>query len=239
MTTDRAAQPPDGGVDDWSPASLSARIQHTLIRADATRSDVERHCEECVEFGFDAAMVGGAWVPLAVAVLRGTGVKVASAVDFPGGSMSTAGKVAEARSLAHAGAVELDVMPAVGWLLSGDEAGFRDDLRAVVTAAAPASVKVMLELPLLSPDQRDRAVDLAVEAGVRWVKNASSSAVGIASPEEMRYLRGRVPPGVGVKGSGGIKHRAHAIALLEAGADLVGSSAGIAIVRGTDGATSY
>jgi deoxyribose-phosphate aldolase len=226
-------------VDCWSPAVLAARIQHTLIRPGATLDDLRRHCAECVEYGFDAAMVGGSWVSLATDVLAGTPVKVASAVDFPGGSMSTAGKVAEARALVAAGATELDVMPAIGRLLSGDEAGFLDDLRAVVEAAAPASVKVMLELPLLTPDQRDRAVDLAVEAGVGWVKNASSSAVGVATPADVRYLRLRVPERVRVKASGGIKTRAHAIALLEAGAALVGSSAGIAIVHGTDGVSSY
>lgn len=239
MTAEHQAQPVTAPVGGWTAALLAARIQHTLIRADATRDEVERHCAECVEYGFDAAMVGGAWVRVAAALLAGTRVKVASAVDFPGGTSSTAGKVAEARSLVAAGAVELDMMPAIGWLLSGDEAGFFADLRAVVDAAAPAAVKVMLELPLLPPEIRDRAVALAVEAGVGWVKNASSSAVGIASPDEIRYLRSRVPPAVGVKASGGIKRREHAIALLEAGADLVGSSAGLAIVDGTDGATSY
>jgi deoxyribose-phosphate aldolase len=230
-------EPRDVGV--WTPSAVAARIQHTLLRPDATRDDVERHCRECLEFGFDAAMIAGNWLPVGRRVLAGSGVKLASAVDFPLGIMTTAGKVAEARSLVEAGASELDIMVNVGWLRSGLDAEFRDDIARVVEAARPATVKVMLELPLLTPAQSDRAVDLAVDAGVRFVKNASSSAVGVASVEEIRYLRNRAPASVGVKASGGIKSWEHATELFEAGADLVGSSAGVAIVLRQAGAVSY
>jgi deoxyribose-phosphate aldolase len=204
---------------------VSARIQHTLIRTDATRDDVVRHCLECLEFGFDAAMVSGDWLPLASAL----GVKVASALDFPVAAMTTAGRVAEARALVSAGASEIDVGCKIGWLRSGLEHEFRDDLAAVVRSVRPVPVKVMLELPLLSPAQRERAVELAVDAGVAYVKNASSGAVGKATPEQIRFLRERVPDGVGVKASGGIDSYETAVALLAAGADLLGSSAGVAI----------
>lgn len=120
----------------------------------------------------------------------------------------------------------------VGWLKSGMDQGFLDDLRAVVLAARPAEIKVMLELPLLTEAERERAIALSVKAGVAWVKNASSGAVGPATPEQMRYLRERVPAHVRVKASGGIKTREHALVLLEAGAELMGTSSGIAIVTG-------
>ena len=214
----------------WTPALVAARIQHTLIRTDATRDDVMKHCRECLEHGFDAAMVGGDWLRLARAELAGTGVKVASALDFPVASMTRAGRLAEARALAEAGADEIDVGCKIGWLRSGREAEFRDDLAAVVRAAAPARVKVMLELPLLDPAQRERAVALAVQAGVAYVKNASSGAVGRATPEQIRFLRERVPIRVGVKASGGIGSYDTAVALLAAGADLLGSSVGVEIV---------
>jgi deoxyribose-phosphate aldolase len=207
-------------LSPWTPALVAARIQHTLIRTDATYEDVARHCREVHEHGFDAAMVGGDWVDVA----RRRGVKVASALDFPIASMSTVGRVAEAWALADAGAEEIDVGCKIGWLRSGRELEFREDLRAVVRAAAPAKVKVMLELPLLDPGLRERAVELAVEAGVAYVKNASSGAVGRATPEEIRFLRERVPASVGVKASGGIATFDHAVRLLEAGADLLGSS---------------
>jgi deoxyribose-phosphate aldolase len=207
---------------------ITSRIQHTLIRTDATRDDVLRHCREVHEFGFDAAMVAGDWVPVA----RATGVKVASALDFPIAAMTTAGRVAEACALVEAGASEVDVGCKIGWLRSGRDLEFRDDLAAVVRAAAPAKVKVMLELPLLDPTERELAVALAVEAGVHYVKNASSGALGPATPAEIRFLRERVPACVGVKASGGIDTYERAVALLEAGADLLGSSAGVAIVSG-------
>ena len=211
---------------DWRPEDVAARIQHTLIRTDATDEDVVRHCREVASFGFDAAMVAGDWLPTAVR----TGVKVVSAVDFPVAAMSTAGRVAEARSLVAAGAVQLDVGCKIGWLRSGRAASFRDDLRAVVDAVAPVPVKAMLELALLTEPERELAVELAVEAGVAWVKNASGGAVADATPEAIRFLRARVPAGVGVKASGGIATWAGACALLDAGADLLGTSHGVAVV---------
>lgn len=209
----------------WTRALVAARIQHTLIRTDATQADVVRHCRECLEYGFDAAMVAGDWIHVA----RSQGVKVASALDFPVASMSTRGRVAEARALADAGAEEIDVGCKIGWLRSGRDLEFRDDLAVVVRAAAPARVKVMLELPLLDEQERERAVALAVDAGVAYVKNASSGAVGRATPEQIRFLRERVPRFVGVKASGGIDTFEGAVELLDAGADLLGSSAGVAI----------
>lgn len=204
----------------WTPAAVAARVQHTLIRTDATHDDVLRHCREVREYGFEAAMVAGDWLDVA----RRTGVKVVSALDFPVASQTTVGRVAEAWALADAGAEEIDVGCKIGWLRSGRELEFRDDLAAVVRAAAPARVKVMLELPLLDHRLRERAVELAVAAGVAFVKNASSGAVGRATPADVRFLRERVPAGVGVKASGGITTFEGAVHLLEAGADLLGSS---------------
>ena len=207
---------------------LASRIQHTLIRTDATHDDVVRHCREVLEYGFDAAMVAGDWLPLAHAF----GIKVASALDFPVAAMTTAGRVAEARALREAGVSEIDVGCKIGWLRSGRADEFRADLAAVVHAAAPAKVKVMLELPLLDPYHQEQAVALAVDAGVAYVKNASSGAVGRATPEQIRFLREHVPDSVGVKASGGIDTYEIAVALLDAGADLLGSSSGAAIVSG-------
>lgn len=216
----------------WTPVLVARRIQHTLISTDATDTDVVRHCRECLEYGFDAAMVAGDRLLLARSELEGSTVKLASAIDFPVASMTTAGRIAEARALVAAGADEIDVGCKIGRLRSGADQEFRDDLAAVVHAAAPARVKVMLELPLLTRDERERAVDLAVDAGVAYVKNASSGAVGRATPAQIRFLRERAPEHVGVKASGGIDSYEHAVALLDAGAALLGSSAGVAIAAG-------
>ncbi|HTW07076.1 MAG TPA: deoxyribose-phosphate aldolase [Acidimicrobiales bacterium] len=218
--------------------ALAPRIQHTLIRPGVSRQEITNHCLQAAEYGFDAAMVPGAWVETARQILAGTGVKVASAVDFPHGGMTTAGKVAEARQLAAAGAQELDIGVRTGQLRSGMWQEYRDDIAAVVNAVE-VPVKVMLELPLLSRSEAELAVELAVEAGARWLKNASSGAVGVATPEQVAFLRRLSPAGVGVKASGGINTARQVRELIAAGADLVGTSAGLAIIGAAPSGPSY
>ena len=213
-------------------ADLARYIQHTLIEVGVTRERIIEHARECVQYGFDAAMVPGSWVAVVANELAGTGVKVASALDFPTvGVTSPRGKAAEAEELVRLGARELDIGVQLGWLKSGDYDGFRDDIAGVVAAGVP--VKVMLELPLLTLAERDAAVELSLEAGATFLKNASSGAVEIASPDSIAYLAGRAPHGVLVKASGGIKSVEHSRALIAAGATLLGTSAGVAIVTGT------
>ena len=213
-----------------SPATIAKRIQHTLIMTQTTRDEMIHHCETCLEFGFHAAMVSAHWVPLARSILAGSGIRVATAVDFPITMMTTEAKRFEAARAVEAGADELDIGVRIGALRAGDLDGFVADIRGVVDAVAPAPVKVMLELPLLPPELRGPAVDLAVEAGARYVKNASSGLVGTAEPADIRFLRARAPQGVGVKASGGIKSLDQVLALIEAGADLLGTSSGAAIM---------
>lgn len=216
---------------------LAAHIQHTLIGVGISYEQITRHVQQCVEFGFNAAMVGADWVVEVKKLLDGTDIKVASAIDFPYGNMTTAGRVAEARALVDAGVDEIDIGVHISWLISGEKNRFEDDIAAVVQAAG-VPIKVMLELPLLTDDQKLQAVEASVAAGVAYVKNASSGQVGKATAGEMAWLRAHVPANVKVKGSGGISTRAHVEELLAAGADLVGSSASVAILTG-DSASSY
>jgi deoxyribose-phosphate aldolase len=122
-------------------------------------------------------------------------------------------------------------MPNVGFLLSGMEKEYADDIRGVVEAAQGCPVKIMLELPLLNTAQRQRAIELSIEAGVSYLKNASGGAVGVATPEDIRFLRRSAPAHVRVKASGGIKTEQQVRELLAAGADLVGTSAAVAIIK--------
>lgn len=211
------------------PTTLAPYIQHTLIATGTTRDEMVAHCEEAARYGFAAAMVPASWVPLAVDVLRGTGIPVASALDFPTvGVMTSAGKAAEAREIVAAGASQIDMGVQVGWLRSGMEREFAADIAGVV--AAGVEVKVMLELPLLTAAERDRAVELSIEAGAAYLKNASSGAVEVANPTSIRYLVGAAAGRAKVKASGSIKSLPQAISLLDAGAVLLGTSSGIAIV---------
>jgi len=210
---------------------LAGRIQHTIISNSLTETRWRQHVAECVEHKFNAAMVPAAWVKKTAEALRGSGIRTASFIDFPYGTMTSAGKAFEAGQLVTEGAEEIDLMPNVGFLLSGMEKEYFDDIRGVVEAAGGIPVKIMLELPLLNATQKERAVALSIEAGVAYLKNASGGAVGIAKPEDMRFLRQHAPPSVRVKASGGIKTAQQVRELLQAGADLVGTSSGVPIMK--------
>jgi deoxyribose-phosphate aldolase len=212
---------------------LSGRIQHTLIGQAITEREVRAHVQEALEHGFDAAFVPPCWVWAARDELRGTVARIGSIVDYPNGSATTSTRVAEVQALVDAGVDELDATVNVGYLLSGRVREFGADLAAVVAAAEPVGVKLMLELPLLDARQRERAVSAAIDAGAAFVTIASRGSVGIADPATIAYLRRSVPPSMGVKASGGVKTVEQVRALLTAGADLIGTSAGIHIVTGT------
>lgn len=209
---------------------LASRIQSTIISSTLTYARWEQHIDECLRYHFQAAMVPPAWVRKTAERLHVTGIKTASFVDFPYGTMTSAGKAYEAAQLIDNGAEEVDMMPNVGFLLSGMEQEYADDIRGVVKAAGRIPVKIMLELPLLSPQQRERAVALSVDAGVAYLKNASGGAVGVATPEQIAFLRRLAPPRVRVKASGGIKTAQQVRDLVAAGADVVGTSAGVQIM---------
>lgn len=218
-----------------TPDELAARIQHTNVRPEATKADVERLLAECLEHGFNGAMVSPIWVPLAAAELKGSTVRVCTALDFPMGEGTTTSVAQAAAEAVRMGAHEVDVMTKVGWLRSGMEAEYRAHVAEVVSAAGGAPVKAMLEAALLTLKELARAVELCVEAGVAYVKNSSGFGGGDATPELVAEIRGLAGDRVGVKASGGIRTRQDAEALLSAGADLLGSSAGVRIVTGEPG----
>jgi deoxyribose-phosphate aldolase len=214
---------------------LASRIQSTIISNTLTLARWEEHIAECLKYHFQAAMIPPAWVKRTAEALRGTGIRVASFVDFPYGTMTSAGKAYETGQLVENGAEEVDLMPNVGFLLSGMEREYAEDISGVVKAAGKVPVKVMLELPLLNAQQKARAVALSVSAGVAYLKNASGGAVGIATPEQIAFLRRLAPARVRVKASGGIKTAQQVRDLVQAGADLVGTSAGAQIMAELQG----
>ena len=158
-----------------------------------------------LEHGFDAAIVPPCWVWAARDELRGTVARIGSIVDYPNGSAVTSVRVAEVKALVDSGVDELDATVNVGYLLSGRVQEFAADIAAVVAAAEPVGVKLMLELPLLDARQREQAVRAAIDAGAAFVSIASSGSVGIADPATIAYLRRSVPASIGVKASGGVK----------------------------------
>ena len=220
-------------------ADPARHIQSTLISNAVTRTQWQAHIEACLYYHFHAAMVPPCWVRETTVALRGSGIRTASFVDFPLGTMTTSGKAFEARKLVDDGVDEIDLMPNVGFLLSGMEQEYFADIHAVVQAAGVTPIKIMLELPLLNEPQRERAVQLSIEAGVAYLKNASGGAVGRATAEQIRWLRQRAPERVRIKASGGIKTVQQVHDLLQAGADLVGTSSGTQIMQELRGKTVH
>lgn len=213
-----------------TPASIAPYIQHTKIAVGLTQEEMVSHAQEAVTHGFNAAMVPGSWVEVVSSELAGTDVQVASALDFPTvGVMTSGGKAAEAERLVAAGAQQIDIGVQIGWLRSGLYTEFREDIAGVVRAAG-VPIKAMLELPLLTPEERDIAVELAIEAGAAYLKNASSGQIETANAESIRYLSERAPEGVLVKASGSITNFDQAVELIHAGAVLLGTSAGLSII---------
>lgn len=210
--------------------SLNKYIDHTILKANATRAQVEKLCDEAAEHGFASVCVNSCWVPLCAERLAGTGVNVCTVIGFPLGAMSTAGKAAEAAAAVADGADELDMVINVGWLVAGEDDLVRDDIAAVVAAAKGRCVKVIIETCLLDDEQKVRACGLSVEAGATFVKTSTGFSTGGATVHDVELMAKTVAGRCKVKASGGIHNAAEAQAMIDAGADRIGTSSGIAIV---------
>lgn len=223
-----------------SPDEIASRIQHTEVGPTADQNRIEELCDECVEHGFDGAMVQACWAPLAAKRLEGTDVKVCSAVGFPMGGDRPISKTVAVRDALAAGAEEVDVMPNIGFIKSGRWDDVRREMELLVEASGDAPIKAMLELGALDDREAEKLTAVAVDAGFDYVKNSSGwGEGGKATVERIRFLRERAPEGVKVKASGGIKTLEGARELVDAGAVLLGASSGVSIVAGEVGDGEY
>jgi deoxyribose-phosphate aldolase len=212
---------------------LAKRIQHTNVAPDATTADIEKLCRECLEYGFDAAVVNPIWVCHAKKFLKNSDVKVCAALNFPIGGSTTLAKVVEIRNLAAMDVDEIDFMVNVGFLKSGMYDAFRADIEKIVHAADGLTVKAILETALLTTEEVTVAARICEECGVHYIKNSTGwGKGGPATVEIIKFMRSVVGQRVKIKASGGIRDPKTAIALLNAGADLLGSSRSVQIVTG-------
>ncbi|MGE5554109.1 MAG: deoxyribose-phosphate aldolase [Betaproteobacteria bacterium] len=218
---------------------LAKLIDHTLLKPDATPEAIARLCGEAAEYGFASVCVNPGNVALAAALLRGSEVKVCTVIGFPLGATTPLAKAFEARDAVANGADELDMVLNVGALKAGDEALVARDIRAVVEAAGGRLVKVILETGLLTEEEKVRACLLAKEAGAGFVKTSTGFGPGGATVEDVRLMRQAVGPDFGVKASGGIRDRVTAERMVAAGATRLGTSSGVAIIRGESGKQVY
>ncbi len=216
-----------------SKKSLAAAIDHTLLKPEATQEQVVRLCREAAEYGFACAMVNPTWAALAYAELAGTGIPVGVVIGFPLGASLGATKREEAATLVKIGAHDVDMVMNVGLLKSGENHAVQQEIRSVVQVAHDAGsiVKVILETCLLNVEEKLRACELAIAAGVDFLKTSTGFSTGGATPEDVALMRGIAGGRCGVKASGGIRTLADARHMLEAGANRIGASASVAIVK--------
>ena len=223
----------------YSPAQLAAFIDHTLLKPDASRAQIEQLCAEAREHGFFSVCVNGSWVATAYQLLEDSDVKVAVVVGFPLGAMAADVKRFEAEAAIDDGAQEIDLVLNIARLKARDDKYVLREIIDVVEAAEERSVKVILETCLLTDEEKVRACKLVVESGAHFVKTSTGFSTAGATVADVKLLRATVGPAFGVKASGGVRDAQTALAMIAAGANRLGTSNGIAIVSGLAGGGTY
>ena len=212
--------------------SIARLIDHTLLKPEATFSDIRQLCEEALQYDFFSVCVNSAMVPFASEILKGSNVSVCSVVGFPLGACLTEAKAFETEAALRAGAAEVDMVISLGLLKASRTEDVRRDIQAVVTAAGTHVVKVILETHLLTEDEKRTACQLALDAGAAFVKTSTGFTGGGATVEDVTLMKRAVGQGAQVKASGGIRDLAKARAMVAAGASRLGTSSGVAILQG-------
>lgn len=205
-------------------------IDHTNLKADAKEADIKRYCDEAKQYHFHSICVNSCWAKFVSKELEGTGITTCCVVGFPLGAMVTDAKAYEAKAAVRDGAGEVDMVINVGWLRDGKYDAVREDIKAVVEAAKPAIVKVIIECCLLTDEEKVKACELSEEAGPAFVKTSTGFSTGGATVADVKLMKKTVGDRLKVKASGGIHTPEEARALIEAGADRLGVSAGTKVL---------
>jgi len=209
---------------------LNKYIDHTILKAEATKSEVIKLCNEAKQYNFASICVNTCNTELVSKELKGSTVKTCVVVGFPLGAMVTEAKAYEAKIAVEKGAQEVDMVINVGALKDKNYDFVLQDIKAVVNASKPAIVKVILETCLLTDDEKVKACELSVEAGADFVKTSTGFSTGGATATDIALMRKTVGKDIGVKASGGVRTKSDAVIMIEAGASRIGASASIIIV---------
>lgn len=209
---------------------IAKKIDHTMLKADATTETITRYCKEALEYSFASVCVNSCQVPLVSSLLKGSEVKTCCVVGFPLGAMLTSAKAFEASESVKAGAHEVDMVINVGAVKDKNWDFVRDDIKAVVEASKPAIVKVIIETCLLTDEEKVKACELSEEAGAAFVKTSTGFSTGGATVEDIKLMRETVGDRLEVKASGGIRTPEFARDLVAAGADRIGAGNGIVLL---------
>jgi len=229
----------DGSPVQGTVGDVARAIDHTMLKPDATRADIERVCTEAAQHSFASVCINTTWLPLAVSMLAGTGVMPICVIGFPLGAAVTAAKAAETREAVRLGAAEIDMVVNIGALKSGDYDLVLRDIHEVVVAAQGRPVKVILETSKLTQEEKVATCALSKAAGAAFVKTSTGFGGGGATAEDIALMRSVVGPDMGVKASGGVRNLGDAHKMLAAGATRLGASASVAIVSGGQAKGSY
>ena len=220
--------------------NIAALIDHTLLKQDATRSQIEKLCEEAKANVFASVCVNPTWVKLSSTLLQDSPVKVCTVIGFPLGASTSAVKAFETTDAIANGAEEIDMVLNVGALKDQDYDYVQSDIAAVVNAAkGKAIVKVILETCLLNDEQIVKASELSKLAGADFVKTSTGFSTGGATVEAVKLMRETVGPDLGVKASGGVRSLADVQEMVKAGATRIGASSGVEIMQGLESKSDY
>jgi len=214
--------------------NIASYIDHTILAADATEEKIEKLCNEAKEWHFASVCVNTCWTKYCAKLLKDSGVNVCVVVGFPLGAMSTEAKAYEAKKAVEDGATEVDMVINIGWLKDHKDSLVEEDIRQVKKACGKAHLKVIIEACLLTEEEKVRACKLSVAAGADFVKTSTGFSKSGATVEDVALMRKTVGNACQVKAAGGIRDYKTAKAMIEAGADRLGCSAGIAIVQGAE-----
>lgn len=211
---------------------LAKYIDHTLLKPDAQKTAIDRLLAEAKEYHFASVCVSPIWVKHAHAVLAGTDIRVVTVIGFPAGATPTSVKVFETKQAIADGADEVDMVIPIGLLKDGEYDYVENDIRSVVAAADGKVTKVIIEACLLTDAEKVKACELSKKAGARFVKTSTGFSKWGAKAEDVKLMRETVGSDMGVKAAGGIASRAEAESMIAAGATRIGTSHGIAIIKG-------
>lgn len=219
--------------------NYAAMIDHTLLKAETTKAQIDKICQEALKYEFASVCVNPTWVKNSSEILAGSNVKVCTVIGFPLGATTPQVKAFETTNAIENGAGEIDMVINIGALKDGNYDLVLEDIKAVVTAANGTLVKVIIETSLLTDEEKVKACELSVEAGADFVKTSTGFSTGGATAEDVALMRKTVGPEVGVKASGGVRSLEDMQKMIEAGATRIGASSGVAIMNGLISDSSY
>lgn len=226
-------------LKNLAPEDIAQYIDHTLLKPEATRAQIQKLCEEALSNKFYAVCVNTSMISVCKEVLKNSSVKIAAVVGFPLGVCDTSTKVFETTRALNLGATEIDMVVHLGAVKSQDWSYVEKDIKEVVLTAQGSPVKVILETHMLNEDEKRKICELSMLVGAQFVKTSTGFSGGGATVEDVKLMKSIVQSKGQVKASGGVRDFETAVKMIQAGATRIGTSSGVAIVQKQEGKAGY